>query len=265
MTERELRQNFADVACSYLGNAEADGSHRKIIDIYNGIKPLPQGYRLSYTDPWCAGYVSAMGAAAGLGEIILPECSCDRMIKLYKAKGRWQEDDAYVPAIGDIVMYDWGDSGAGDNTGSADHVGIVTSITGSLMKIIEGNISDKVGYRSLSVNARYIRGYCLPDFASLADGGKAPAAEVIPEPAAGTKPSYFYKVSLPLLKAGMKCGAVRTAQQLLIALGISCGPDGADGEFGPATRDAVIKFQQLAGLLDDGEVGGETWAKLLKG
>ena len=36
------------------------------------------------------------------------------------------------------------------------------------MKVIEGNMSNKVGYRTLTVNGRYIRGYCLPDFKSKA-------------------------------------------------------------------------------------------------
>lgn len=75
----------------------------------------------------------------------------------------------------------------------------------------------------------------------------------------------MYSVQLPLLKRGSKGGYVRTAQRLLIAAGISCGPDGADGEYGDNTVAAVSKFQQLHGLEDDGEVGGDTWAALLKG
>lgn len=76
---------------------------------------------------------------------------------------------------------------------------------------------------------------------------------------------YTYTVKLPLLKRGSVGGYVRTAQLLLIAARIPCGPDGADGEYGKNTEDAVKKFQQLHGLEDDGEVGGMTWATLLKG
>jgi lysozyme family protein len=35
-----------------------------------------------------------------------------------------------------------------------------------------------------------------------------------------------------------------------------------DGEFGPATRDAVLAFQRVNGLLEDGEVGRETGSAL---
>ncbi len=80
MTEQELRAKVIAQAKSWLGRKEADGSHRAIIDTYNRIKPLPRGYRMSYTDPWCAAYVSAVGAACGLTQIILPECGCDYMI-----------------------------------------------------------------------------------------------------------------------------------------------------------------------------------------
>lgn len=74
-----------------------------------------------------------------------------------------------------------------------------------------------------------------------------------------------FSVQLPLLKRGSKGGYVRTAQRLLIAAGISCGPDGADGEYGANTVAAVTKFQQLHNLLDDGELGGMSWSELLKG
>ena len=65
-------------------------------------------------------------------------------------------------------MYDWDDDGTGNNTGRADHVGIVVSVTGTSMKIIEGNRSEAVAYRTVKVNGKYIRGFCLPDFASKA-------------------------------------------------------------------------------------------------
>lgn len=77
--------------------------------------------------------------------------------------------------------------------------------------------------------------------------------------------SVKYSVQLPLLKYGSTGGYVRTAQRLLIAAGFACGPDGADGEYGANTVAAVTKFQQLHNLLDDGEVGGDTWAKLIGG
>lgn len=66
-------------------------------------------------------------------------------------------------------MYDWQDTGKGDNTGGADHVGIVEKVVGNTITIIEGNKGEAVARRTLAVNGRYIRGYCLPDYASKAE------------------------------------------------------------------------------------------------
>ena len=52
---------------------------------------------------------------------------------------------------------------------------------------------------------------------------------------------------------------------LLIAKGYSCGRSGADGDFGSATQEAVKDFQRANHLSIDGEVGANTWSKLLKG
>ena len=83
----------------WLGWSEVNGKFKAIIDLYNTQKPLPVGYKMKYTDEWCAATVTAAGMQAGLSDIILGECSCSRMIALYKAKGRWMEDDAYRPDI----------------------------------------------------------------------------------------------------------------------------------------------------------------------
>ena len=177
MTELELRQKFVKIAESYLGCKESDGSHKKIIDLYNTIKPLPVGYKVSYTDAWCATYVSAMAQEAGLTSIVFPECGCERMLKLYSKAGRWMENDAYVPQPGDIIFYDWADNGVGDNQGYSDHVGIVVSVTNGKIKLIEGNASDSVKYTARDVNGKSIRGFGLPDFASKATPAPAPATQ----------------------------------------------------------------------------------------
>ena len=70
-------------------------------------------------------------------------------------------------------MYDWQDNGKGDNTGTPDHVGIVVSVSGNTMQIIEGNKTEAVGYRNLTVGGKYIRGYCLPNYASKATSTKS--------------------------------------------------------------------------------------------
>lgn len=166
--ESEARQHLVDCALQWLGCNEADGSHKQIIDIYNNHTPLARGYKLKYTDSWCAGFVSAVAIKAGYTDIIPTECSCGQMISLFAKAGRWQENDAYIPGVGDIIFYDWDDNGTGDNTGWPDHVGIVVSMQDGVIRAIEGNKDNKVAYRTIDVNGKGIRGYGVPDYASKA-------------------------------------------------------------------------------------------------
>ena len=77
------------------------------------------------------------------------------------------------------------------------------------------------------------------------------------------RPTYYYAVKLPLLKPGMEDDAVATVQQLLAARGYYTGD--CDGIFGELTKRAVMAYQADAGLETDGEVGVQTWAKLIGG
>lgn len=174
MTEKEARQKFVNYAVSYLGCKESNDSHKKIIDLYNSHKPLARGYKVQYTDAWCATYVSAMAIGIGYEDVIPLECGCSNYIDLAKAAGIWVETDSYKPDIGDIVLYDWQDGtnyATTDNRGNPDHIGIVASVTGNTLRIIEGNISNSVGYRTLQVNGRYIRGWVTPKYSSKATSG----------------------------------------------------------------------------------------------
>lgn len=153
-------------ARSWIGCRESDGSHRKIIDIYNAHRPLARGYRVRYTDAWCAIFVSACAIRTGMTNIIPTECGCGEMVRLFQKLGEWDENDARVPRPGDIIFYDWQDSGRGNSTGTPDHVGIVEKVFGITITVIEGNKNDAVGRRTLQVNGRYIRGYGVPKYNS---------------------------------------------------------------------------------------------------
>lgn len=66
----------------------------------------------------------------------------------------------------------------------------------------------------------------------------------------------------PLLVLGSKGTAVTRLQKRLMELDYDCGVTGADGSFGQATENAVIKFQKNNGLTPDGKVGTKTWNQL---
>ena len=163
-TTQGQREAIVSEAISHIGVKEGTVLHHKIIDRYNSRKPLPRGYAVKYTDPWCATFISYLAIVMGYTDIIPVECGCPQMITLAKQMGIWVEDDSYVPKPGDIVLYDWQDSGSGDNTGTADHIGIVEKVVGSTETVIEGNYQDSVKRRELAVNGRYIRGYIVPKY-----------------------------------------------------------------------------------------------------
>ncbi len=157
------RKNVIDIARAWIGKNEYDGSHKEVIDIYNANRPRG-AYKMRYTDHWCATFVSAVAIKSGITDILPVQVSCEQMIKAFKKIGSWMENDAYKPKAGDIIFYDWQDTGVGDNRGWSDHVGIVEKVTGNTMTIIEGNMSNKVGRRNIKVDSRYIRGYGLPKY-----------------------------------------------------------------------------------------------------
>lgn len=260
MTEIDLRRSVVSAAQSWLGLKESDNSFRAIIDEYNTISPLPNGYRMKYTDPWCAAFVSAVAQRCGLTKYFFPNASCPRMIELYQKAGRWEEDDNFLPQIGDLVFYDWDDSGVGDNKGVSDHVGIVSAVFSGSFNVVEGNYSDSVKQRTMSRNGKFIRGFGRPDYASAAGASKP-----VETPVQGPAPQPSVPVdSDPILRKGDKSDAVKKMQEMLISSGYDLPKYGADGMFGDETWLAVIRYQRAYHLQVDGIVGPETWESLKK-
>ena len=149
---------------AWIGCKESDGTHKKIIDVYNAHKPLARGYTVKYTDAWCATFVSAVAIKCGATKIIPTECGCEKQIELFKQLGSWIENENRVPSAGDIIYYDWEDSGTGDNKGAANHVGIVQKVENNTIYVIEGNYDNAVKVRKIAVNGKYIRGYAVPKY-----------------------------------------------------------------------------------------------------
>lgn len=160
----KTRAAIVALAKSWKGKKESNGSHKEIIDIYNSFTPHPRSYKVQYTDAWCATMASALAIKLGYTDIIPVECSCYYWIEHAKAMGIWVENDGYVPKLGDFVLYDWQDSGSGDNTGTPDHIGIVTKAGKTSFTVTEGNKNNAVGDRSMQVNGRYIRGFVTPKY-----------------------------------------------------------------------------------------------------
>ena len=195
--------------CSWEGYNERSGQHKAIIDGYNAYLPTAvkagcANYQVKYSDEWCAACASYAYIACGLGYMFPVECSCPRMITLAQKMGIWQENDGYVPSIADAVLYDWDDSGKGDNTGTADHIGIVIAVDGDTFVVMEGNNGESVRRRTMSVNGKYIRGFITPKFSDA-----EPVKETV------TKKTYeVSKTGTPNKTTCIKWGLLKNNQRV---------------------------------------------------
>lgn len=160
------RQAVVDLSESWVGKKESDGSHKEIIDIYNTQKKFPRGTKMRYDWAWCACTWSALGIKLKYTPIMPVEISCYYLIELAKQMGIWQEADNYVPKPADGILYDWDDNGSGDNKGNPDHVGVITYVNEKegYMIAVEGNYSNAVKKRTISLNGKFIRGFITPKY-----------------------------------------------------------------------------------------------------
>ena len=155
--------DYVNACKSWLGYRESNGTHKTIIDIYNSVKPLPRGYAVQYYDEWCDTFISAAGIKADMIEKINRECGVEEHVKLFKNMGIWIEDGKITPKIGDIIVYSWRKK-AQPNDSYSDHIGVVESVTGNTITVIEGNKDEEVGRRVIPVGWGYIRGYARPKY-----------------------------------------------------------------------------------------------------
>lgn len=188
------REQIVAQCQAWLGLKESNGSHKKIIDIYNSHKPRARGYKLKYNDAWCAGHVSAAAIACGATDIIPLEVGCGKMITKAKKMGIWVEADDYDPLPGDIVVYYWKAKKTGDQKTGASHVGYIETVKAKKYTVIEGNYSNSVKRRNLKNNDYRIRGFITPKYDDSVD-----EPEVSPENTARVKKGDTVK-----LKKGAK-------------------------------------------------------------
>jgi hypothetical protein len=264
MTESQLRERVVDLMRGWCGATKGSTTHYNILNVYNSHKPLARGYAIKPYDDYCAATASAAWIGAGVASVAVTEVSVPKMVTLAQQAGIWVESDAYRPQPGDAIIYDWQDSGSGDNHGSPDHVGIVERVDGGGIHVIEGNMSGgRVGRRTVPVNGRYIRGFVCPRFSRLATGAATSAATAtVATPAKNLTKESVCEVTVPVLKKGSKSGYVKTLQILLNKYNRANIAE--DGVFGAGTERAVVAYQKSRGLGADGVVGAQTWAQLIK-
>ncbi len=242
-TEKVIAQ-----AKAWLGINEYDGRFSEIIRAYNEI-PGARGPALA-SYPWCAIFVSAVFWEA-VRESRFAEMACDAMIQKFQNLGLYSVSGQ--PSVGDVIFYDW------DSNGTSDHVGIITEVTNNSYKVIEGNKSDAVGYRTISASYPFIKGY---GFATRLDDKAVDSATESSTVGQQMAEHIIASRRWPTLKLYSKGEWVTVLQAMLNAEN-KAGLE-VDGDFGVFTYSAVNKFQTAHGLERDGIVGPLTWGELKK-
>lgn len=190
--------------------------------------------------PWCAVFQSWVFKGTNL---IKKSASCSDIYHWFKARGQI----VTKPKKGDLVFFKFG-----KDYKDTDHIGLVKNASQwpANFQTIEGNTSvtsdDNGGCvmertRSKSKVVAFVR----------------PAYDDVDVEEHVT--TTIGVTNKPTLKMGSKGDWVKVAQARLVVNGYNIE---VDGDFGPKTKEAVIKFQTSYGLEKDGIIGPKTWAKL---
>lgn len=147
------RTSAVSQARSWVGCKESNGSHKKIIDVYNNFGP--KYGRIGYSTSWCAAFVSAVAIKTGNTGVIPVDCYCPRMMNNFSQK---TTNKSYTPQGGDVVFYDWNANKV------PDHVGMIESVSGNDVTAIEGNYSDAVKRRTFKTGYSRLLAYGLPNY-----------------------------------------------------------------------------------------------------
>ena len=230
-----------EIARSWLGCNEYDGSFQEILDVYNSHKPLARGYAIKPGDSWCDAFVSAVAIKAGAVDLIGTEVGCEEHVKIFKSKGIWIEDGTVMPKPGWIILFNW-DRSVQPNDDYSDHIGFVETVDGDIITCIEGNKNNAVSRRIIGPGWGYIRGYAAPkyakesevedmDFKNLTDEQVDALVERIGKRLASLPPSDYARTSCKK------------------AVGSRLFADGNNDQSIDAPR-AFLQRQELAAVLD---------------
>lgn len=272
VTEASLRREMVTLAESYVGCTVGSAKHKEIVDIFNTVQP--DGWPMNYTAAWCATFVSALAIkkfGKDKAKAYFPlSANCYNII--YKkttgamAKGIWVENDAYIPSPGDWIIYDWNDNGVGDDKTGYDHVGIVKSVTNGTMTVIEGNMSNKCGTRTMNVNGRYIRGFVHIKYNELAGGTaatKPTATRVNVDGLWGRYTTKALRVKLGLPESdGIVRNQVTDCKKYLMAIDNNYWMFSSNPKEGDPVIEALQK--RIGNVYIDGWIGEKTTIALQK-
>lgn len=261
MTVQQAKNKLIAWVTAQIGTAEGANNWNK----YAQDSRLQQLYGWNaQNQPWCdlftdEAFIACFGLVAGAAMTYQPigsgSAACRYSAQFFQDAGAWHSR----PEPGDVIFFYY--------DGAINHQGIVVAVSGSSVSTVEGNSSDMVARRFYTIGDARIAGFGRPKWSVVADlDPDVPAEDPQDLPAAGADEpaaqafsycAYSYAVKVNLLKMGCYGPQVANMQRLLKEHGFD--PGNIDGVFGAETYEALEAFQTAAGILVDGEWGGESF------
>ncbi len=261
MTKTEAVNKLLSVARAEIGYREGANNYTK----YSADPNITKLYGWTpQNQPWCCVFVNwcfmtAFGCDIGSQLTYGGTAACANSASLFKRNGAFFT----TPEVGDQAFYYSG--------GGINHTGIVSEVSGSTFKAIEGNYSDKVSVVSHNVMGSDVAGFGRPDW-KLVEGQSSTSQTEKPKETGTSQGSLSESSSKDQVNHTWKPHTLQMSnayssdcvvlQALLNAHHFACGS--ADGFYGPKTQAAVNAAQRYYSLTIDGVCGPKTWEKLLK-
>jgi len=249
MTKQEAINKLLTWAREQIGTREGANNWNRYAPI---VQPLI-GWN-AQNQPWCdiftdAGFIECFGLENAAKMTYQPigggSAACRYSAQFFKDAGAWSD----TPHAGDVIFFYSG--------GEINHQGFVADVGMGAISTIEGNSGDMVAKHSYAIGSPQIAGYGVPNW-GVVTGEQGEAQESAQAPEYAYFP-YTYNVAVSLLKLGNYGPQVLHMQQLLAANGYPCSDS---GRFDEETRDALLAFQEDAGIDVDGEFGGQSFKAL---
>ncbi len=147
-----LRKDMIEIAKSQVGVKESGRNNVKYNTWFYGHtvrEPKPGVTRYG----WCVAFLSWCADQAGIDTSIIPKTASVRSLHdFFDDQGLYYTRKNYTPKAGDIVFF------------KLSHVGLVVSVDGDQIRVVEGNYSDGVALTTYDISSTKLTGYGSPRY-----------------------------------------------------------------------------------------------------
>lgn len=222
---------------------------QKIVNEFESLKGLHLSevcahFNVSCSCDWCAFIIQQL-FKENLNIELSRSCTATRTI-LKSRDDFFEIKNITDSQIGDIVLYDW------DNSGDCDHIGMIYKIDNGKIYAIEGNVNDD-NFKNSVVDVKLIDTYRKSKVSNIFRHKSEESESYTITPVVVVSKCDLYN--------GVKSDKI-VAQSLLHVLGYYFGL--IDGIFGNKTIAAIKNFQRNHDICETGIIDEGTWKEMFE-